>query len=251
MSRLFLSENALARSVVGALTIHVLLLTLFLLSGARYGALQIVTVPVIDPNVRVIFSPWGGNLPAKTGGAKKHAPEPAPIKKSKKSPAKPIKDDPHGRAALPTKKSKKDLEKERTKKAQEVKKPVKKPEPPKKPEPVPLIQKTEPQQKPAEQPSQVIPEQIVVGRAAYEEYRVGRDVRTAVERVWVAPRGATSEHRCVLAIQIDAQGQVKNIETRTSSGSALYDSAARYAAMQASYPREVWSRLLILEFAAG
>ena len=91
----------------------------------------------------------------------------------------------------------------------------------------------------------------MVGRAAYEEYRVGRDVRTAVERVWVAPRGATSEHRCVLAIQIDAQGQVKNIETRTSSGSALYDSAARYAAMQASYPREVWNRLLILEFAAG
>lgn len=270
-----LSLNASVRNCfAAALTLHFVLM-LLVVSSDHSSVNNVLVVPALDPNVRVVFSPFAGSARMSRGQTRASALHEAP----QKEPAKAAQQK-KGKAAVQSKKQKacapKRAEKSITHAISRVAAPSARKQASKKPEPVKKqasVQKKQskkeaakkntapdsPKPSPAvlgkviekaseQQSVEPVPEEIVVGRSQYEEYRIAREIRSAIERTWVAPRGVDSEIRCVLAVEIDERGAVKTIETRTSSGSALFDSAARYAASQTCYPKEVWGKTLVVEF---
>lgn len=260
-----LSLNASVRNCfAAALALHCTLILLVIFLDHR-SVHQVVSVPAIDPNVRVVFSPFAGSAALPSGG-KKVSPAPSgpqkePVKTEQRKKGKTAVQRQKQKAPAPSR-----AEKKTAQAISRVAPPIHKKQLPKKPEPVKKRSGKEartekkkisdsPKQPPAihekvleHKSPEPIPDEIVVGRAQYEEYRVAREIRSAIERTWVAPRGTDSEARCILSVEIDAQGKVKTIETRTASGSALFDSAARYAASQTIYPKEVWGKTLVVEF---
>ena len=266
-----LSLNASVRNCfAAALSLHLMAMLAVALSDFR-SANQLIVVPALDPNVRVLFSPFGGSAAMPRGNTQKSPPHNVSQKQAVKSGKQkqgiatvaPQKQKAAtiahtekravqaiSRVAPPVDKKQKQAPPKQApaQKKQSNKEAAQKNKAPSSPQKQPALPEKIIEKVPEQKSSESLPDEIVVGRAQYEEYRVAREIRSALERTWVAPRGTDSEARCILAVDIDERGGVKKIETRTASGSALFDSAARYAASQTCYPKEVWGKTLVVEF---
>lgn len=243
MWRLSLNANVHNCFLV-ALALHAFFVLLSIFSGSSSSNNPLI-VPALDSSVRVIFSPFKGNstpcgnLPVASQKKKSATLSRLVQKKRAKNPSSsiPLGDKrPPQKAKTPAKKQPILPEPKQKKNSQITQKSSER------------VTKKSAEKASEQKDPEVVPTEIVVGRAQYEEYRIAGEIRSAIERIWVAPRGAQSDERCVLAVEIDACGSVKKIETRVSSGSALFDSAARYAASQTSYPKEAWGKTVLIEF---
>ncbi len=97
----------------------------------------------------------------------------------------------------------------------------------------------------------VVEEYVVyIGRDDQEGMRVQALIKEAVSQQWRSPSGFEMSC-CTIEILITKTGQVKDVAIQQQSGSPAYDIAARNAAANARYPKEVWNKKLILQFGKG
>jgi hypothetical protein len=75
-----------------------------------------------------------------------------------------------------------------------------------------------------------------------------QEVYAAVMRVWQPPRGIRVVKPAVLHVSVDSHGIVVNSEIIESSGVVAFDVAARRASTGVSYPRAVWSSMIVIKF---
>ena len=118
------------------------------------------------------------------------------------------------------------------------------PEVPKK-EPQAAAQKTEPpkkvEQKKEAQPEQASPKQEVVADRYADLYK-------EISQKWSPPPGIPSETACELTMQIDANGNVIDMQILKSSGVLVFDVAAQGALDELNYPQWAWGKAISLTF---
>lgn len=89
---------------------------------------------------------------------------------------------------------------------------------------------------------------IYVGLHDLELLDLHSDVQQELEKWWNPPVGLPDNVECVMKVVVDQTGNVVDILIEKKSAVISYDIAARAAVSQASFPKQVWGKAIMITF---
>jgi TonB C terminal len=89
---------------------------------------------------------------------------------------------------------------------------------------------------------------IYVGRDDLVMLKNYQKVQQDIEHVWKPPVGLSKDLACMVAVDLNSNGMIKQLAVEESSNVLSFDIAARMALSQVKFPKTVWGKKLVITF---
>lgn len=91
-------------------------------------------------------------------------------------------------------------------------------------------------------------EVIYLGRDDFAALVTHEAIQKHIEQVWQPPIGVSKKCSCAIKVVLDNQGGISDLIIEESSNVLPYDIAARAALEQAPFPQEMWGKNIVITF---